>query len=203
MCEECLLREEHLLRDGYERTSRARTCLAAGEAASLSQDACSDCERPTVGCSPNSTLFLSFLSSSFYCPHHRRQAWRRTARTTPRRRRTSSECTIGWARRLAKGRSVSSSRVRDRFRCDGPEWEAWYSWEIYRDEPAQFADRRDQIRMSSPSFVAPQRHRLNYSHVLQEPRKSDAPQLRDECRSYRILAGCRACAMLSEARRGC
>ena len=27
---------------------------------------------------------------------------------------------------------------------------------------------------------------------LQEPRKAEAPQLRDECRSYRILAGCRA-----------
>jgi casein kinase 1 len=27
---------------------------------------------------------------------------------------------------------------------------------------------------------------------LQEPRKAEAPQLRDECRSYRILANCRA-----------
>ena len=30
----------------------------------------------------------------------------------------------------------------------------------------------------------------SYNHV-QEPRKAEAPQLRDECRSYRILAGCR------------
>ena len=35
-----------------------------------------------------------------------------------------------------------------------------------------------------------------YRFVLQEPRKSDAPQLRDECRSYRILAGCRECCSL-------
>jgi len=28
---------------------------------------------------------------------------------------------------------------------------------------------------------------------IQEPRKAEAPQLRDECRSYRILAGCRQC----------
>jgi hypothetical protein len=38
-------------------------------------------------------------------------------------------------------------------------------------------------------------------HFLQEPRKAEAPQLRDECRSYRILAGCREsqfhCSMLA------
>lgn len=28
-------------------------------------------------------------------------------------------------------------------------------------------------------------------HPLQEPRKSDAPQLRDEYRTYKILVGCR------------
>jgi hypothetical protein len=32
--------------------------------------------------------------------------------------------------------------------------------------------------------------RLIRSSTLQEPRKAEAPQLRDECRSYRILAGC-------------
>ncbi len=42
----------------------------------------------------------------------------------------------------------------------------------------------------------------------QEPRKAEAPQLRDECRSYRILAGCSAsptlvCAVYSLTRPGC
>ena len=29
--------------------------------------------------------------------------------------------------------------------------------------------------------------------AIQEPRKSDAPQLRDEYRTYKILVGCREC----------
>jgi len=32
---------------------------------------------------------------------------------------------------------------------------------------------------------------MTISCILQEPRKSDAPQLRDEYRSYKILSGCR------------
>ena len=31
------------------------------------------------------------------------------------------------------------------------------------------------------------------ANVVQEPRKSDAPQLRDEYRTYKILVGCRKC----------
>lgn len=36
--------------------------------------------------------------------------------------------------------------------------------------------------------------------ALQEPRKSDAPQLRDEYRTYKILVGCREFAPLLSAR---
>ena len=36
--------------------------------------------------------------------------------------------------------------------------------------------------------------------TAQEPRKAEAPQLRDECRSYRILANCRQCNALIQYR---
>ena len=42
------------------------------------------------------------------------------------------------------------------------------------------------LLLRSPFF------RSDDSETLQEPRKAEAPQLRDECRSYRILAGCGA-----------
>jgi hypothetical protein len=59
-----------------------------------------------------------------------------------------------------------------------------------RHGSAQLADSRYQIRgstfqLGSSALNSPRRH-------VQEPRKSDAPQLRDEYRSYRILSGCRA-----------
>ena len=34
-------------------------------------------------------------------------------------------------------------------------------------------------------------------NIFQEPRKSDAPQLRDEYRTYKILVGCREFPLLS------
>lgn len=65
-----------------------------------------------------------------------------------------------------------------------------------RDEPLELADGRDQIRKSGTSYrYGPSYELLLISSVSrftsQEPRKSDAPQLRDEYRSYKILSGCR------------
>jgi casein kinase 1 len=37
----------------------------------------------------------------------------------------------------------------------------------------------------------PDQHTIPLSNWKQEPRKSDAPQLRDEYRTYKILVGCR------------
>jgi casein kinase 1 len=54
-----------------------------------------------------------------------------------------------------------------------------------RNQPAQLADGSDQVcewdRVGARTTCAD----------AQEPRKSDAPQLRDEYRSYKILSGCR------------
>jgi casein kinase 1 len=41
----------------------------------------------------------------------------------------------------------------------------------------------------SPHRIGLQLHAA--SNTIQEPRKSDAPQLRDEYRTYKILVGCR------------
>ena len=38
------------------------------------------------------------------------------------------------------------------------------------------------------------RFRFMEAKSAQEPRKSDAPQLRDEYRTYKILVGCRKCS---------
>ena len=46
---------------------------------------------------------------------------------------------------------------------------------------------------SFSALVAPRPTPTNPARLSQEPRKSDAPQLRDECRSYRTLAGTRKC----------
>lgn len=60
-----------------------------------------------------------------------------------------------------------------------------------RLEPAQLADRRYQIRTPPQPHLRAPSVRCSCPRVTQEPRKAEAPQLRDECRSYRILAGCR------------
>jgi hypothetical protein len=81
-------------------------------------------------------------------------------------------------------------------------------------EPAEQPAGRHQIRTSFPipSHACPAQRvwhpdaspvtpvRIN-EHTLiifcaQEPRKSDAPQLRDEYRTYKILVGCRECSPL-------
>ena len=67
-----------------------------------------------------------------------------------------------------------------------------------RDEPPQLADRRHQVCPSKLILVhvIVSIHRPDATSV-QEPRKAEAPQLRDECRSYRILSGCRQCNSLA------
>ncbi len=60
-----------------------------------------------------------------------------------------------------------------------------------RLEPFELADRRYQIRTPPQPHVLAPIVRCSCLRVIQEPRKAEAPQLRDECRSYRILAGCR------------
>ena len=75
-----------------------------------------------------------------------------------------------------------------------------------RYQPSQLADRRHQIRTYTVSIVCNvYKHMLTLlpvpGPILQEPRKSDAPQLRDEYRSYKILSGCRASPLTFSASR--
>ena len=57
----------------------------------------------------------------------------------------------------------------------------------HRRKPSQLSERGHQI--CALVIFSAIIHSLYRIH-LQEPRKAEAPQLRDECRSYRILAGC-------------
>ncbi len=61
------------------------------------------------------------------------------------------------------------------------------------------------VRLScSPASAFINPHPLHASvpspNYPQEPRKSDAPQLRDEYRTYKILVGCRKCPFHCRAR---
>jgi hypothetical protein len=95
-----------------------------------------------------------------------------------------------WVAKSERARSVLSSKVRqyDIRGCTRIRPLTGTPGYIDRHEPAQLPDSRDQIRASF--YALP----YNCAHdilKIQEPRKAEAPQLRDECRSYRILANCR------------
>lgn len=74
-----------------------------------------------------------------------------------------------------------------------------------RNQSPQLTECSYQICMSAllENQSTVHRHHLYSPPYTQEPRKAEAPQLRDECRSYRILSGCREYHLFSATNRVC
>ena len=101
----------------------------------------------------------------------------------------SSAVTTVLAGRSARAPSVSSSKVC--FFCLSPR-PFLQPGPVFLRQGRTFSTPRPLPSNLSVYICLGAVHRPNPTPI-QEPRKAEAPQLRDECRSYRILAGCRQC----------